>query len=108
MWKKQKAVNVMRYMSRPNNDRHHVLIGQCLQEHRTCHEVLDNGHMGYMNEILGYTFTHHVTVHVKDDTMEQHSGRRGFSTYVRSKLLNAATFGNLTEGGHTVVDTTED
>ena len=29
MWKKQKAV--MHYMSRPNNDRHHVLIGQCLQ-----------------------------------------------------------------------------
>ena len=75
---------------------------------RTCHEVLDNGHMGYMNKILGYTFTHHLDVHMKDDAMEQHPGHRGFSTYVRNKLLNAATFVNLTDGGHTAVDTIED
>ena len=61
-----------------------------------------------MNKILGYTFTHHVDVHMKDDTMEQHPGHRGFSTCVRNKLLNAATLGNLTDRVHTVVDTIED
>ena len=94
-----------------NNDRHHVLIGQWTlpaRKCRTCHEVLDHGYMGCMNMNFGFTFTHHVDVHMKDDTIEQHPGHRGFSTYVRNKLLNAASFGNPTDGGHTAVDTIED
>ena len=74
--------------------------GHCLQEKcRTCYEVLDHGYMGYMNKNFGYAFTHHVDVHMKDDAMEQHPGHRGFSTYVRNKLLNAASFGNPTDHG---------
>ena len=109
-WKQQKAIDVMRYMPRPNNDRHHVLIGQCLQEHagHAMKYYKNNGRMVSVNKILDYTFTHHVDVHMKDDKMEQHPGHPGFPAYIRNKLLHVAIFNNPTEDGNTAMDAADE
>ena len=33
MWKQQKVMEVFKNMDLPNEKRHHVLLGQCLQNH---------------------------------------------------------------------------
>ena len=107
MWKQQKALRVMTLLQREPNDRHHVLVGQCFEEHggHALKHYRDTGNAAYMHMMVDYMFKHHMSMNIPDDRLEQHPGHPGYAEYIREELLHGRLLGTQDD---TVEDMTVD
>ena len=73
MWKQQKAMEIFKYMDLPNDNRHHVLLMQCLHN-SSGHAVKyykDNGDMVRMNKLIDYMLERNISLDMPAHTMQE-------------------------------------
>ena len=85
----------MTLLQRESNDRHHVLVGQCFEEHggHALKHYRDTGNAAYMHMMVDYMFKHHMSMNIPDDRLEQHPGHPGYADYIREELLHGRLLG---------------